>query len=178
SRAHRMGQRKPVQVYLLVTEETIEESLLNTLSAKHELALAALDVNSEVKDLSFGGSMEELKRRLEVLLGEKPEAPVDESQREKMERQLFLKQRRQSISRAGGQLLSAAFSFMGELLVQEEGKEKAHAKAESKYMEILSECLEKNEDGSLQMTIKFPDDSAIKALARTLSAITGAAGQQ
>ena len=79
---------------------------------------------------------------------------------------------------AGGQLLSAAFSFMGELLVQEKGKEKAHDETEGKYMEILSECLEKNEDGSLQMTIKFPDDSAIKALARTLSTITGAAGRQ
>ena len=27
-RAHRMGQQQPVQVYVLVTEETIEESLL------------------------------------------------------------------------------------------------------------------------------------------------------
>ena len=29
--------RSPVQVYLLVTEETIEEKLLATLSAKHDL---------------------------------------------------------------------------------------------------------------------------------------------
>ena len=42
-RAHRMGQKQPVQVYVLVTEETIEENLLTTLSAKHDLALAALD---------------------------------------------------------------------------------------------------------------------------------------
>ena len=43
SRAHRMGQSQPVQVFVLITEETIEEKLLATLSAKHELALAALD---------------------------------------------------------------------------------------------------------------------------------------
>ena len=30
ARAHRMGQRQPVQVYVLVTEGTIEESLLGT----------------------------------------------------------------------------------------------------------------------------------------------------
>jgi SNF2 family DNA or RNA helicase len=36
-RAHRMGQKRPVQVFVLVTEETLEESLLNTLAAKHAL---------------------------------------------------------------------------------------------------------------------------------------------
>ena len=45
ARAHRMGQKNPVQVYLLVTEGTIEEKLLATLSAKPGLALAALDMD-------------------------------------------------------------------------------------------------------------------------------------
>ena len=49
ARAHRMGQKNPVQVYLLVTEGTIEEKLLATLSAKHDLALAALDMESNVQ---------------------------------------------------------------------------------------------------------------------------------
>ena len=35
SRAHRMGQKQPVQVFLLVTTDTLEENLLATLSAKH-----------------------------------------------------------------------------------------------------------------------------------------------
>ena len=47
SRVHRMGQKRPVQAFLLVTEETLEEKLLGTLSAKHELALAALDPESK-----------------------------------------------------------------------------------------------------------------------------------
>jgi len=42
-RAHRMGQKRPVQIFLLVTEGTLEENLLGTLSAKQALFLAALD---------------------------------------------------------------------------------------------------------------------------------------
>jgi len=78
-RAHRMGQTRPVQVFMLVTEDTIEERMLGTLSAKHDLALAALDVDSEVNEVELRSGMEQLKRRLEQLLGEKPPTPVDAS---------------------------------------------------------------------------------------------------
>jgi len=52
ARAHRMGQKNPVQVYLLMSEGTIEEKLLATLSAKHDLALAALDMESNVREVA------------------------------------------------------------------------------------------------------------------------------
>ena len=81
ARAHRMGQTQPVQVFVLVTEETIEENLLATIAAKRNLALAALDAESEVDQVDLASGIEELKSRLEVLLGAKPEAPVDESQK-------------------------------------------------------------------------------------------------
>ena len=177
SRAHRMGQRRPVQVYILITEETIEESLLDTLAAKKQLAMAALDASSEVEELSFTGSVEELKRRLEVLLGEKPEAPVDESRKLEAEREALVRSRRQAVATAGGQLFSAAFAFVGELLGQEAGKEAAPDKEEETYLQILSDCLERDEDGGLKMTIRFQDDSKLKSLARTLRAITRTAGQ-
>ncbi len=80
-RAHRMGQQRPVQIYMLVTEDTIEERMLGTLSAKHDLALAALDVESNVTEVELRSGMEELKRRLEQLLGEKPATPIDASAR-------------------------------------------------------------------------------------------------
>jgi transketolase C-terminal domain/subunit len=48
ARAHRMGQKRAVCVYVLVTEQTLEENLLSTLSSKRDLAMAALDPDSQV----------------------------------------------------------------------------------------------------------------------------------
>ena len=119
-RAHRMGQKQPVQVYVLVTEETIEEGLLNTLSAKHDLALAALDAESDVTRVDFTSGVEELRRRLEVLLGAKPEAPVDMTKREEVVPQVqAAAERRERVAAAGGEMLGAVFSFLGELVSQD-----------------------------------------------------------
>src|SRR2546425_8974486 len=85
ARAYRMGQEQPVQVFVLITEDTIEEKLLSTLSAKHDLALAALDAESDVDQVDLAGGIEELRRRLEVLLGAHPEAPSDQSLRRESE---------------------------------------------------------------------------------------------
>ena len=57
--------------------------------------------------------MEELKRRLEVLLGAKPEAPVDETQKADQEREAELLARRDRVAAAGGELLGAAFQLPG-----------------------------------------------------------------
>src|SRR5213079_1268532 len=85
ARAYRMGQEQPVQVFVLITEDTIEEKLLSTLSAKHHLALAALDAESDVDQVDLAGGIEELRRRPEVLLGARPEAPSDKSLRQESE---------------------------------------------------------------------------------------------
>src|SRR5258708_581704 len=77
--AHRMGQTNPVEVYWLETEWTIEEKLLARLSAKHDLALAALDMESSVREVALAAGSEELKKRLEVLLGARAHAAVDET---------------------------------------------------------------------------------------------------
>src|SRR5262249_32371148 len=76
ARAHRMGQKRPVSVYVLVTEMTIEDNLLGTLSAKRDLAIAALDPASRVPAVDTLRGADEIKARLEVLLGTKPDAPV------------------------------------------------------------------------------------------------------
>jgi hypothetical protein len=64
----------------------IEEKLLATLSAKHDLALAALDMESDVKKVALASGIEELKRRLEVLLGANPHAAVDESEKQRQQK--------------------------------------------------------------------------------------------
>ena len=115
-RAHRMGQKRPVQVFLLVTEGTLEENMLGTLSAKHDLALAALDVNSDVTKIDFKSGVEELKRRLEVLIGAKKSAPVDVSQQQAVLQQIDnARDRREKIASAGGELLGAFAKFLNEL---------------------------------------------------------------
>ena len=61
-------------------EETIEERLLVPLSSKHDLALAALDVDSDVLEVEMSNSMVELRQRLERLLVKPPPTPIDASQ--------------------------------------------------------------------------------------------------
>ena len=172
SRAHRMGQENPVQVFILVTEETIEENLLGTLSAKHELAMAALDPDSEVTAVDLASGMEEMKRRLEVLLGTKPEAPVDESRKEQVEREAQQLLRKEKIASAGGQLLGAAFAFMSEILPQKEETEQTIQMAET-FKSRLHECMEKDENGNLKMTITLPDKSVLDNLAKSLAQVLG-----
>lgn len=176
SRAHRMGQRRPVQVYLLVTEGTIEEGLLTTLSAKRDLALAALDSDSKVTEVAITRGIDELKRRLEVLMGAKPPAPVDESQKALVEAEKR-KTRRESIERAGGELLSAAFTFVGELLGTADAQESHPGEQREGWKAMLSECLEKAEGGGWKMTVRFPDGRALDGLAAVLSRFVGEAGR-
>jgi len=172
SRAHRMGQKNPVQVFILVTEETIEENLLGTLSAKHELAMAALDPDSEVTAVNLASGIEEMKRRLEILLGTKPEASVDESRKEQVEREAQQLLRKEKIAGAGGQLLGAAFAFMSEILPQKEETEQTIQMAET-FKSRLHECMEKDENGNLKMTITLPDESVLDNLAKSLAQVIG-----
>jgi hypothetical protein len=175
ARAHRMGQKSPVQVFVLVTEETIEESLLSTLSAKHQLALAALDIESDVDTVEIKSGMEELKRRLEVLLGAKPDAPVDESEHRRVEREAeALTIRKQRIAEAGGQLLQSAFALLGEMLPIKEGTSKSEQIAEQ-FKAGLMECIEHDENGRAKLTVTLPDVSILESLAATLSRLIPAA---
>ncbi len=175
SRVHRMGQKRPVQAFLLVTEETLEEKLLSTLSAKHELALAALDPDSKVKTVDLASGMDELKRRLEVLLGARPDGAIDESQRAEVQRDAETLARKEKIASAGGQLLSAAFAFIGEMFPQREEKEQTLQLTET-FRKRLSECLDKDDEGHLKMTITIQDESVLNNLAKSLAQILGSSG--
>jgi superfamily II DNA or RNA helicase len=172
SRVHRMGQKRPVQVYLLVTKDTLEENLLATLSAKHELSLAVLDPESDTTDVSLAAGMEELKRRLEILLGTKPAAPEDESMRNAVEEETQKLAKKRKIADAGGQLVGAAFAFIGEMFAEKEESEKI-TRLTGAFKEKLSECLEKTEEGKLEMTISLPDEAFLDNMARSLAHMVG-----
>jgi hypothetical protein len=170
ARAHRMGQRNPVQVYLLVTEETIEEKLLATLSAKHDLALAALDPESAVREVALESGIEELKRRLELLLGARADAAVDESEKLRQQANAERLARRTRVADAGGQLLAAAFTFIGEMLPQRE-KTATAERRERQFRARFDECLERDEQGRPRLTVTLPDEAVLDKLARSLAVL-------
>jgi len=167
-RAHRMGQKRPVQVFILVTEDTLEERLLTTLASKQELAHAALDVGSDIDSIDLVSGMQELKNRLEVLLGALPEAPVDVSEQLKKEEEARRFARREQISTAGGELLGAAFNFLGELLP--EAKETvASKKVADQLRENFEQCIERDETGAAKLTVTLSDPTALDNLVNTLA---------
>jgi superfamily II DNA/RNA helicase len=169
ARAHRMGQVQPVQVYVLVTEQTIEENLLRTIAAKKDLALAALDVDSEVEKVDLVVGMDELKSRLEVLLGAKAEAPVDESKRQ----EVVDTTQRDRVASAGGELLGAAIKFLGELAGPSVAPPDAVV---AQVRRGLDACVEKGADGRAKLSFTLPDASTLDGLTQALARLVAAAG--
>jgi superfamily II DNA or RNA helicase len=220
ARAYRMGQTQPVQVYILVTERTIEENLLTTLAAKHDLALAALDPDSEVDQVDMASGMEELRRRLEVLLGARPEAAVDESLRRDSETEAARSAaaeradaepwvhgvessspqadsvgqsglgnrglddshptitdsdrhaRRDKLAATGGQLLTAAFQFLGELLPPQPLSPDATAASTAlatNLKQSLNDLVDQDHQGRPCLTFSLPDPAALDSLANILA---------
>ncbi len=196
ARAHRMGQSRPVQVFILITEGTLEESLLATIMNKRDLALAALDADSDVNQIEMKSNSEDLKRRLEILLGAKADAPVDESQ--KLDRVTEVaatgsiegcdsptqavsatsddpaqRERRERVAAAGGELLGAAFHFLGELVAQQNPERHPAPELALNLKNRLAECITPDGSGRQRLTITLPNaaslDSMANALARLLS---------
>jgi len=169
ARAHRMGQKQPVQAFLLVTEQTLEESLLTTLSAKKELALAALDVDSDVDELSLVSGKEELCSRLEILLGAKPQAPTDESQKSDVSTRSGPHLHRDRVAAAGGELLGAVFNFLGELVSQNESESLPSQEVVADLRQRLGGCVEEDEQGRQRLSITLPNRDMLDNLAATLA---------
>ena len=168
ARAHRMGQKNPVQVYLLVTEDTIEERLLGTLSAKHDLALAALDVESNVSEVELRGGIDELKRRLEQLLGQPTAAPIDASQQRAVQAEAEgIAARRDKVAAAGGELLGAALKLVGELL--DTGSGPPDHQAVDEIRAGLDQCVERDDQGRLNVRFTLPNENSLQDLAATLA---------
>ncbi len=168
-RAHRMGQKNPVHVYLLVTEDTLEEKLLGTLASKQDLALAALDAQSETCEVKLESGMEEIRRRLERLLGAMREAPIDESQQVRVISQTQrLTQRREKVAAAGGQLIGAALSLVSEL-IDAQNRPAPDPALVNRLREGLAQSVERDESGRPQLRVTLPDENALTGFAETLA---------
>ncbi|MGH8695279.1 MAG: DEAD/DEAH box helicase [Burkholderiales bacterium] len=175
ARAHRMGQKRQVQVYLLITEGTIEENLLATLSAKHELAAAVLDPDSDLREVQLASGVEELKRRLEVLLGAKPAAAPDVSVQQRAEAETAsLAARRERVAEAGGALLAAAFSFLGELVPASVDPAELAPQTAAAVRARLLECVETGADGKVRFAVTLPGAESLDALAAAVARLMAA----
>ncbi|MCL2304661.1 MAG: DEAD/DEAH box helicase [Planctomycetaceae bacterium] len=189
-RAHRMGQKRQVQVFLLVTEQTIEESMLGTLSAKHDLALAALDIGSDVSEVMMKSGVEELKRRLEVLLGSKLAAPEDRTDKAAAKQTVEIVQpqseKQEQIAQAGGEILESIIKFVGTLTqpltqpgVQPPALVTAAREVVPLVQKTVSEAvrLETDSDGKTKLSFTLPEkpvlDGLLQAASQWLQNIAG-----
>ena len=170
-RAHRMGQKRSVQVYLMVTEGTIEESMLTTLAIKKGLSEAALDIESDVMKIDLKSGIEELKNRLESLIAEKPAAPIDESEQRRVEEEARKLARQETIEKAGGQLITAAFSFLQAFMP---GAKEPEPETVSRIQNGLKDCSQTQPDGSVTMKLRLPDETSLSELAKMMAAFAGA----
>lgn len=179
-RAHRMGQLRPVHVYLLVTEATIEERMLSTLSNKKDLALAALDASSDVTAVEMTSSIDDIKSKLEILLGEKAPAPVDESMLDAVTEEKPPEPARanERASEASGKLLSAVFSFIQESLPQAAQPEKTESPLALALQESFKSISKATPEGKVKMELTFDSQDAINSLGSTIAMLLEASGKK
>jgi hypothetical protein len=113
--------------------------------------------------------MDELKRRLEVLLGAKPEGDKDVSQQRQIEAEILhsASERKARVAEAGGQLLTSAVAFLGQII-----PENVAAPAPSVIESVraaLAECAETHPDGTLSLNLKLPNSEALSQMADALA---------
>jgi hypothetical protein len=133
-----------------------------------------LDPDSKLSEVQLVSGTEELKRRLEVLLGAVPEAPVDVSLESRAQAEAaVLEERRARVSTAGGQLLTAAFQFLGELLPSSAPPDPQLA---ASLQASLAGCVEPQPDGTAKLSLTLPSGDAVAALSQALARLFAAAG--
>ncbi len=110
-----------------------------------------------------------------MLLGAKPDSAVDESERQRQQEEAERLVRRERVAEAGGQLVAAAFSFLGEVLPRPANGEEA-TPAARQLKARLEECLTRDDQGRPQLAVTLPDDSSLDTLARSLAALLERSG--
>jgi hypothetical protein len=115
--------------------------------------------------------MDELKRRLEVLLGAKPEAPVRETERAQAEQAAQRgADHKQRVAEAGGQLVAAAFRLLGELLPPANDAPAANPLG-AFLRDQLAGAVEADAAGRPVLTLTLPDQAALDSIAQLLGGL-------
>jgi hypothetical protein len=97
---------------------------------------------------------------------------VDESERQRQQQEAERLARRSRVAEAGGQLLAAAFQFLGEMIPQREPTNAA-AQMEKEFKARFDECWERDEQGRARLTVTLPNEASLENLARSLAALLG-----
>lgn len=130
--------------------------------------MAALDPDSDIDTIDLQSGMDELKSRLEVLLGALPEGHLDASQkREKESETQRLTEKRQRMAEAGSQMLTAAFGFLSEML-PDHGNSPA-PETVTLLRDQISAAAETDETGRKSLKINLPSEEALTQFAETLA---------
>lgn len=173
SRTHRMGQKQHVDVYLLVSTNTFEESMLETLSDKRDLAMAALDPDAEVDRMQLRSGMDDLKSRLESLLGEPPEAEERRGQQDKVGRETDeLAQRQKRVANAGAGVVTAVCQLVSELVPAETNVE-PDPEVVSQVRAGLDGLVGQDDQGRPQLRLPLPGDGTLDQLSGALATLIG-----
>jgi hypothetical protein len=97
-------------------------------------------------------------------------AAEDISAKERVSEEAERLARRERISAAGGQILSAAVNLLGELVPQKPESDELQRSVEQ-IKARLADCVETDGQGQLKLTIALADSSALDGLARSLAQI-------
>jgi superfamily II DNA or RNA helicase len=172
ARAHRMGQTRAVSVYVLVTEQTLEESLLSTLSSKRDLAMAALDPDSQATDVDVRTQADDIKARLEVLLGAKPASPVDETAKNAA----FGSATADGLADAGSAFLRVALDLLGA------GGDGSGADARPAIADAFRAALDakvvQDDRGRPRLSVAMPSREALAGLLHGIASLLGPTDQR
>lgn len=115
---------------------------------------------------------EELKRRLEILLGRPEDAPLDMSELERQKQEVEKVARKERVAVAAGELFTSAFNLLGQIMPQQLDDERLEQKKET-IKTHLQDCLETNDQGQIELKLKLPDRSAIDNIAAALAKLIG-----
>lgn len=80
ARAHRHGQKNAVQVVNLIAQGTIEEKMLDTLSAKRQVFQGVFGTDESVDSIDFQDTGQQIAKQLQEMIEEDHDSPVKFSQ--------------------------------------------------------------------------------------------------